>query len=170
MQDIIDIYGPVALPEPPPYLLYACLAAAGICLVILIYLLRRRLKQQKPSVPDPADTALAELSRARAMLAEAGVAVYCSQVADILRGYVEQRSGCLITRQTTIESLQNLKHQRQQIIGGEQLRSLQDCFALCDQVKFARFSPDSKETELLGQRAASFVSTTRAGQAGGALP
>ena len=170
MQDIIDIYGPLELPEPPPYLWYAAVAAAGISLALLIYLLRRRLKQKKETVADPTDTALAELNEAQALLPETGVADYCNKVADILRSYVEQRSGCRITRQTTTESLQNLKYERQHVIGGEQLTSLQNCFALCDRVKFARFTPDSEETELLGQLAHAFVSTTRTDQTGGLVP
>ncbi len=156
MQDIFDIYGPVELPDPPPYHWYALLAALGSALSVLFYFIYRTLNKKETATIDPADVARSELHRAEALLPSSGIVPYCQKVSDTLRTYVEQRTGCKITRRTTSESLRDLANQKH--LSSAEIDTLERCFRICDKVKFARFSLHSRETETLAEQALWLVS------------
>jgi len=168
--DIHDIYGPVPLPEPPPYLLYGLVALifSAICLVLFL-LYRFRQKRRRPVQIDPAAKALKRLADARSAHKKTGdIAAYCDEVSAALRSYIEQQTGYRISSLTTLESVRELE--RRQCSGyadKERLDLLRRCFTRCDMVKFARFTPEPGEAEGLGRLAASCIAGNTA-MSGGA--
>jgi hypothetical protein len=168
ISDIHDIYGPVPLPEPPPYWQYCLgillITAAGALLFVMY---RFKRDQENGTNTNPAVQARADLQRAKKIRGETGDLLrYCDDVATILRTYVEQVSGYRISSRTTLESLRELEKSEvhHPFTGKETLDLLRRCFSQCDMVKFARFSPDKVEIEHIGTLAESFVSTTSTGE------
>lgn len=169
--DILDIYGPIELPEPVPYIRYAVFAllAAGAigCLTFFILHRQKRLRSRR-NASDPADLALAELRRAallRNKTGESGVfgsITYCESVSQILRDYIEAVSSRRIVSQTSTECLDKLGRSRNQMpgLGNEQIDILKQCFRRCDMAKFAHAAPDLSETASLGEMAESFIAAT----------
>ena len=66
--DVIDIYGPIVLPNPPPYYVFALLLLALIAAFICYYFWKKRQKDKPLVLPDPAELALASLQRAELQL------------------------------------------------------------------------------------------------------
>ncbi len=169
--DILDIYGPIELPEPLPYGRYALFALLGASAIGCLTLLLHRSKQRKfhRALPDPADLALEELRRASLLYGHSGdsgsigAIAYCESVSRILRDYIEAISSRRIVSQTSSECLKKLGKAQPQIsgLGNEQIDILKHCFKRCDMAKFAHAAPDSRETAALGEMAESFIAATR---------
>ncbi|MBT8334122.1 MAG: hypothetical protein KJP19_06790 [Deltaproteobacteria bacterium] len=161
--DVIDIYGPIVLPNPPPYYVYALLLLALIAAFICYYFWKKR-QQEKPLVlPDPAELALASLQRAELQLPETGPLVFAAEASQILRSYIEQTFNIGMTRQTTTEFFSELN---QKIITDQgplssHVESLKQCLSLCDLVKFARFLPEGGAVKALGNNVRTFIKETR---------
>ena len=166
--DIQDIYGPISLPESPPYRLYglgALLIAAAAALLLAV--LRFRKKEKTVVRIDAGARALAELHKAGRKRLETGdVPGYCDHVTATLRTYVEEVTGYRISSRTTLESLNELVQRtgRSLISDPDRLDLLRRCLSRCDMVKFARFAPDQHEAERIGTLAEAFISSTSAGE------
>lgn len=161
--DIIDIYGPIVLPEPPPYYIFAMLLLALIVAVICYYFWRKR-KQDKPLVlPDPAELALASLQRAELQLPKTGPLVFASEASHILRSYIERSYNIGMTRQTTTEFFSDLNRNisTDQSPLASHVESLKQCLSLCDLVKFARFLPEGGAVKALANNVRTFIEETR---------
>lgn len=161
--DVIDIYGPIVLPNPPPYYLYALLLLALIAAVICYYFWRKR-QQDKPLVlPDPAELALASLQRAELQLPQTGPLVFATEASQILRSYIEQTFSIGMTRQTTTEFFSNLNRKISTDQGplSSHVESLKQCLSLCDLVKFARFLPKGDAVKALANTVRTFIKQTR---------
>jgi hypothetical protein len=156
ISDIIDIYGPLDLAEQPPYLLYTALVSAALLGSGAVYFIYRRLSRSKASPVDYAAIARRELHRSEAQRQHLPPPVYCQTISDILRMYLEQRTGCRITRRTSAETLDDLR--RSSGLDSIEVDMVARCFSICDQVKFGRFSPPPEETQRLGRLALALVS------------
>ncbi len=170
MSDIIDIYGPLDLAEPPPYLLYAALFSAALLGAGMVYFVYRRQNRTVIAPADYAAIARRELGRVEDERHRLTTPAYCQKISDILKAYLEQRTGCRVTRRTSSEALEDLK--RNSVLNSGEIDMLQHCLAICDMVKFGRFSPAPEQTERLGRLALALVSevseTSRDRGAGGA--
>jgi hypothetical protein len=156
ISDIIDIYGPLDLAEQPPYLLYAALVSAVLLGTGAVYFIYRRLRRTKATPADYAAIARHQIDRAEAQRQHLTPPIYCQKISDILRIYLEQRTGRRVTRRTSSEALEDLG--RNSGLNGSEIEMLRRCFSICDMVKFGRFSPPHEETERLGRLALALVS------------
>jgi hypothetical protein len=165
LQDIYDIYGPVPLPEPPPYGLYALLATAGVLLAGLIFFIQRRFAGKETAQIDPAAAARAELSRAETLLEQAEIGAYCDRISALLKGCIERLSGSRVDSRTSSESLESLHRSGQ--LDSSEIDMLSQCFNICDAVKFRRYSPAPEEIEILGRLTRALVLDKDADTTGG---
>ncbi len=157
--DVLDIYGPILLPEPFNWLPYlsALLVILLFCIFFIVY-----LKKRKPSIAasaPPHETALAELVEARRYIENNQSLQYAQRISAILRTYIERRFHIRVTRQTTVEFL--LEAQRDQ---DSQLyrykESLKKCLELCDLAKYARKATTRANMEDMEESVRSFIKDT----------
>ena len=163
-EDILDIYGPLPLPEPKPYLCYALFVLLFLMLVVGIWVSWRYYKNRKETNPvDPARTALSSLDSAERKLPVNGVVFFADEVSQLLRSYIEARFHLPITSCTTNEFFRQLQlnpeADRYPVITGKD--DLEASLELCDKIKFSRFLPESEAVRLLGERVRRFIEVTR---------
>jgi len=164
VEDIRDIYGPILLPEPPPYLLYGVGILLVILLIVAIWLLWVFMKKRKNSEEtDPAVLALCSLKEAEAGLPQRGILFFAGEVSQILRSYIEAQFSIPTTSCTTSEFFSSLDTSY-----GNQLATLTDhddilkhTLMLCDRIKFSRFLPDHDAVSSLTRGVHRFIETTR---------
>ena len=161
--DILDIYGPLALAEPFPYLL----SGAGLLLLVLLAValwlfLAHRKKRTDDRKPDPAIAALHSLQDAEEGLQRFGIGFFAGEVSRILRSYLEARFSLPATSSTTSEFFANLETspaQEEMLVQHDNL--LRHCLLLCDRVKFSRFLPEQEAVGALARSARHFIEATR---------
>jgi hypothetical protein len=159
-EELRDIYGPVPIQEPVPYLLL--LGAAGLLLVLGFLSWRFWKKRSKPGpVPIPPwEKALRELAEARSLLSPEHGLTYMDRASTILRHYIEARFLIQSTRQTTGEFLHGL----QSVTPSSPLMTfrneLQNCLEQADLAKFAHRRPGQQNLELMEKAVTTFVKKT----------
>ena len=163
VDDIRDIYGPLVLAEPIPYLLYGAGLLILILLVIALWLvLAYRKKRTTGKQPDPASVALHSLQEAEDGLQRFGILFFAGEVSRILRSYIEARFSIPATSSTTSEFFSRLETSSGQLDTlarhGDPLRQ---CLLLCDRVKFSRFLPEHESVGSLAGSARNFIEATR---------
>lgn len=163
-EDIRDIYGPILLPEPPPYLLYGIGILFVTLLIVAIWLLWVFMKKRKNSEAiDPAVLALCSLDEAEAGLPQRGILFFAGEVSQILRSYIEAQFSIETTSCTTSEFFSSLdtSHEGQLALLTDHDDILKHCLILCDRIKFSRFLPDHDAVRSLKRSVRSFIETTR---------
>lgn len=163
-EDIRDIYGPILLPEPPPYLLYGVGILLVILLIVAIWLLWVFLKKRKNSEEtDPAVLALCSLKEAEAGLPQRGILFFAGEVSQILRSYIESQFSIPTTSCTTSEFFSGLdtSYESQLAPLTDHDDILKHCLILCDRIKFSCFLPDHEAVRSLTRSVRSFIETTR---------
>ena len=163
-EDIRDIYGPIPLPAPPPYILYGVgillviLLIVAICLLLVI--MKKRRNNEKT---DPAVLALCSLKEAEAGLPQHGILFFAGEVSQILRSYIEAQFSIPTTSCTTSEFFSSLetsyKSQLATLTNHDDI--LKHCLMLCDRIKFSRFLPDHEAVGSLTRSVRRFIETTR---------
>jgi hypothetical protein len=133
-----DIYGPIDLPGPVPYLLYGLIALAVILAFLALYWwLYKRPKPAVSPIP-PAMIARDELMRARELMKPEQALRYMERISEILRRYLESRFHLPTTRQTTREFFRSLGHKLPEHLSSTSFKAeLKDCLDQCDLAKFA---------------------------------
>ena len=163
-EDIRDIYGPISLPEPPPYLLYGVFILLAIILVIAAWITWAYIKKKKSDQKiDPAARALYSLKKAEDGLSELGILFFAGEVSQILRSYIEARFFIPTTSCTTSEFFSGLEttFDNQSSILTKHDDTLKQCLMLCDRIKFSRFLPEHEAVRSLAERVRSFIDKTR---------
>ena len=163
-QDIRDIYGPILLPEPVPYLLYGAGFVLAVLLIggcwILWLFIRKRKKNDHI---DPAVLALSSLEEAEKRLPESGVFFFAGEVSRILRSYIEAQFSVPTTSCTTSEFFASLetsfKGQLTNLSNHDDI--LKQCLSLCDKIKFSRFLPEHEAVNALTEHVRSFIAETQ---------
>ncbi len=161
--DIRDIYGPVLLPEQPPYLLYGAGLVLSLLLILALWLIWRYVRKKKGlKKVDPALHALSSLSRAEAGLSESGILLFAAEVSRILRSYIEAQFSVPATRCTTAEFFSRIESPfENQFSLTKDDTILKQCLTLCDRIKFSRYHPDHEAVNLLAENVRCFIETTR---------
>ena len=157
---------PVTLKEVTPYILGVILAAA--LLFFIFYYLRMRKNNrslfsllERPKDP-PHVTALRALDRIKEqkLWQNDKIKQYYSEVSDVLRVYIENRFDIPAMEQTSVETLQAFKKQRE-LISGKSLDELQQILSLADLVKFAKYAPLPDDNNMTMVHAYFFVNETK---------
>lgn len=161
--DIRDIYGPVILPEQPPYLLYGAGFLLSLLLILALWFIWRYVRKNKGfKKVDPALLALSSLSKAEAGLPELGIPFFAAEVSRILRSYIEARFNIPATRCTTVEFFSRLDSSFENQLGMiKDDPVLKQCLILCDKIKFSRYHPGREAVNILAENVRCFIETTR---------
>ena len=161
--DILDIYGPLPLAEPFPYLLYGAGLLLLVMLVIALWLfLAYRKKRMNDRKPDPASLALHSLQEAEDGLQRFGIFFFAGEVSRILRSYIEARFSLPATSSTTSEFFSSLETSSGQVeMLSQHDNLLRQCLLLCDRGKFSRFLPEHEAVGSLAGSARNFIEATR---------
>lgn len=157
-EDIVDIFGPLPLPEPfnwkiPVLILLALLIVAGL----IFFILKRKKKSIPP--PPPHEIALADLQEARELIKKQHSLLYAERASKILRTYLEQRFHLKTTRQTTEEFLQAIPHSSSAELSRSQ-DQLSTCLKHCDMAKYAHKKSDVSGMENIEKSITDFIENT----------
>lgn len=169
--DIMDIYGPLPLPDSPPILFFVLAAGGAILLAGLLLLVLRRRRTARTSGPGPAETALHALQEARRAASDHGdTRRYADELCRILRRYIEASCRLRTTRMTSREFLARLSADRS--VPASLVRmtgNLESFLALCDRVKFGGCMPAGETCEAMAQTVRSCIDSLSAssGREGG---
>lgn len=156
-----DIYGPITLAEPFPYLLYGIILLLVLVAGAIIYWLWRTKKPQAFTQVPPDVVARDALLRARELMDENGAVPYMDRVSQILRSYLETQFQLPITRRTTREfftEMKNMVSQHPPLL--EFQHSLKECLAQCDMAKYAHQSCDRHQLMQLEDSILTFINNS----------
>lgn len=160
--DILDIRGPVPLPEKTNFPLIIAISLLALLLVVtLFYFLRKRFKRTPPP-PTPGEIALMELQEARDLKEKGQALQYIERLSNIIRRYIEAQFHIGFTRQTTSEFLHSMATETG---GSKKLlqphrQMLQQCMEQCDMAKYAHNTPGDEGLEKMENSFHRFISTT----------
>jgi hypothetical protein len=115
------------------------------------------LRRPKPQTPPklPRQRALEALEAMGEQVERVNPYEFSIRVSNILRGYVTEQYGLPLTRQTSVEFLEQLA--RNQQFSGDEKTLLQDFLNRCDLIKFARYQATSADSRMLLEEATRFV-------------
>ena len=157
--DIRDIKPPVEIPDPWLWLWIALgiLAAAAVAFVVW-WMMRRKqeLATVVPVVP-PHIRAKHKLAEALRFISDPNL--FCTEVSNTLRVYLEERFELRAPERTTEEFLVELQNSKQLTL--DQKLSLGEFLQSCDLVKFARFEPTETNLRQLHDAALRLVDETQ---------
>jgi hypothetical protein len=155
LKDIVDISGEF------PVLPVVILILAALAVTALIYFRKKRGKEEKPALPPKSAEEIARdaLKALREMrLIEKGlIKEYYIRLSDIIRTYIENRYGIFSMDRTTLELFQEMKSKR---IERSHVDKINYFLEDCDMVKFAKYTPDQKETEEIYKKAEEIIDIT----------
>ncbi|HKK82297.1 MAG TPA: BatD family protein [Prolixibacteraceae bacterium] len=170
MQGPIDIKepyeAPVTFKEIAPWL-FGILLGAGL-IFLIIYAINRR-KNNKPifSFPqkpkEPAHIiALRELDQIKEqkLWQQGKIKEYYSEVTDALREYIENRFGITAMELTTEEIIRKINEQKG-LLDEKSYEYLKQMLSSADLVKFAKYTPQPEDNEILLVNAYFFINQTK---------
>ncbi len=159
--EIKDAAGP--LDVPANYTPAIVIAAALLATVVAVYLLwRRRTARIAAAVRVPAHEIAyraLEALLARGLVEKGLYKEFTSEVADILRRYVEDRFGLRAPERTTEEFLAEARDGLP--VGEERKGILAEFLAHCDLVKFASLEPSEDDVKRTFATARDFIEATK---------
>lgn len=159
-EDIRPLKAPVEIPSNA-WMLWGAMALAFVVGAFWLWwsaTKKRRIAPTAPPPPPPAVRARQRLKEALGLINEPKL--FCSEVADALRVYLEERFHLHAPERTTEEFLSEL--QSSATLSPPQKVSLQDFLTKCDLAKFARYKPSMMELMAMQRAAIEFVDQTDA--------
>lgn len=165
--DIKMPYGaPLTLKEVTPYILGVILI--GAIIFFLLYSIKRKKNNRPifarpPKPKEPAHVvALRELDRIKAekIWQKGKTKQFYSEVTDALRVYIEDRFGIRAMEQTTEETIESFRVQKD-LLNEKCFTNLSQILQLADLVKFAKYKPLPDDDNLTLVNAYFFVNDTK---------
>ncbi len=158
-----DIKGPVGLwPQFHLYLLLAALALAASAVVAAFIIAARTRKARRALEAIPAHILayrqLEEL-KAKNLVAQGKLKAFFIELSGIVRYYLENRFHLKAPEMTTEEFFFSVKDSA--ALAGEHQAVLKEFLVCCDLVKFAKYSPQSREIENALETAQRFIDQTK---------
>lgn len=161
--DIYDIKGPVPIQTGHP-LLIRILAGLAVLLVIgLLFMWWWKKHYRRQRAMQAHEVALAMLDEARRLKDPARARVFAARIADILRGYIEDRFFLSARRQTTREFIDSLTD-GSRVVPPElaaHSRDLRIWLEHCDMAKFACYAPSAETMVEMEKAVRDFIELTR---------
>ncbi len=156
-EDIRDIRGPISIPYPWLWAVYA----GGVLLLLLIaWAIWRLILKGRPLRPKSSHKiALERLEKARALMRPDKAEEFSVAVSDAIRTYIEKRFNLGATHHTTEEFMRRLASGRPLILS-EHTRVLEEFLGHCDLAKFARYTLSVEQMKAMHQSAWQFVEKT----------
>lgn len=161
--DIRDIKGPVPIQTGHP-LLIRILAGLAVLLVIgLLFMWWWKKYHRRQRAMQAHEVALAMLDEARRLKDPARARVFAARIADILRGYIEDRFFLSARRQTTREFIGSLTDGSRAVPLelAAHSRDLRIWLEDCDMAKFACYAPSAETMEEMEKAVRDFIELTR---------
>jgi hypothetical protein len=155
-EDIRDIRGPVEIPAPAPWALYA-MATLSITLAVAV-LCRKRAQSLSAH-----ERAFASLTAARSLMEPALARQYATAVSDAVRRYIEERFQVPAGRRTTPEFLESVAGEPPPLMR-DHLAPLKELLDSSDRAKFGGFVLAPAQIEGMHACAWTFVAATRAAE------
>jgi len=155
--DILDIRGPIHIPDPRLWLFYAL---AGILLLLLAYVVwkwfrKRKIFQSKEAF----EIAFEELKKAKALMKPEMAERFSVMVSKTIRNYVEKRFGMKVTRKTTHEFITQVAAKPTSELNRHS-EPLREFLGHCDLAKFARQTFSEEQMGKMYRSAWRFVEET----------
>ncbi len=156
--DIRDIRGPIHIPDPTRWLLYAL---GGAFLLFLAWVAWKYFGRRKAFRARKAyEIAFEELERAKAYMVPENAERFSVMVSGTVRTYVEKRFNMQVTRKTTREFI-SLVAEKPSSELTRHSESLQAFLSHCDLAKFARRTLSTQEMKDMLESAWQFVLETK---------
>jgi len=161
-EELLDIKGPVEIPDHNLTLLMSIAALLLVILIILLIILWRR-RAGKHRAVQAHEQALQQLTKAKQLIDNGDVAAFVTLIDQTLRGYIEQRFAISARRQTTREFISGLTSGKRTVprLLADNSTNLQTWLEHCDLVKFARGSLDRETMENMLVNLRTFLESTR---------
>lgn len=155
--DIRDIRGPIHIPDPRLWLIYAVGAALLLLLTWAIWKWFRNRQSLRSKTPF--EIALEELEKAKALMTPEMGERFSVMVSRTIRTYIEKQFGMKATRKTTQEFISQVAAEPTGELNrySESLRKFLDH---CDLAKFARYSFSKEQMGEMHKSARRFVLET----------
>jgi hypothetical protein len=156
--DIRDIRGPIHIPDPGLWILYAL---GGVLLLFLAWAVWKWFSKQKSLRHKEAfEIAFEELEKAKALMKPEMAESFSVMVSKTIRTYVEKRFGMKVTRKTTHEFIALVAAEPSSELNRHS-EALQEFLGHLDLAKFARRTFSGEQMEKMHRSAWRFVEETR---------
>jgi hypothetical protein len=152
-EDIRDIRSPKHL---PPAWLWAAYTAGALVLACAAFGAWCWYRRDKVLVKLPYEIALDRLEEARRFMTPEQAHAFCTEVSEVIRGYIEFRFNVRAAHRTTEEFLHDLLEEKQDKLAAHRA-SLAEFLQHCDLAKFALWQFSVSEMEAMHGSARVFV-------------
>lgn len=157
-----DIRGPkdlieIPVPEKPPILLWSCIAATLLVIVIVIVLWKTRARKQH--LKSPSQVALAALTELEKNPNPLAAEAFANRAAQTVRQYIAEHFNLAAPRRTSEEFLSDLSMAKDSPVHA-QSDHLKSFLNSCDLAKFAGSNLNSTQREALIESARRFIDAT----------
>jgi hypothetical protein len=153
-QEFHDIAPPVNYSLIPTWIIFVGVLLALTLVGGFIWLMARRRKAVAPA-KSPRERALEALVRMQDQVETLTPYRFSIRVSDILRRYVTEQYNLPVTRQTSVEFLEQLRQSSP--FSEDEKELLEDFLNRCDLIKFARYHATTADSRMLVEEAARFV-------------
>ena len=157
--DIRPLKPPVPIANPWAWFWWGLVLALVAGAILAAWLWRRKKRAMQPPVPTVPPHVRAKQKLAEALLHLSDPRVFCIEVSDAIRWYLEERFDFRAPERTTEEFLVEL--QATPRLSSAQKASLSVFLESCDLVKFAKFEPTEAALRELHESACRLVDETR---------
>jgi len=151
--DIRDIRSPRHLPTPWLWVAYS---VGALILAIAAFAAWRWYQRGKFTAKLPYEIALDRLEEARRFMTPEQAHAFCTEVSEVIRGYIEFRFNVRAAHRTTEEFLHDLLEEKQDKLAAHRT-SLAEFLQHCDLAKFALWQFSVPEMEAMHGSARAFV-------------
>jgi len=152
-EDIRDIRSPRHLPTP---WLWAAYSAGAVLFALAAFAAWRWYRRGRFTAKLPYEIALDRLEEARRLMTPEQAHAFCTEVSEVIRGYIEFRFNVRAAHRTTEEFLHDLLEERQEKLVAHRA-SLVEFLQHCDLAKFALWQFSVPEMEAMHSSARAFV-------------
>ncbi len=161
--DIRDIKGPLPVQTGKPLLLWGLSGLAALLVFGLLFMWwwKKHHRQQRAMLAH--EVAFALLDEARGLKSPDQARVFAARIADILRGYIEDRFLLSARRQTTREFITSLTGGTREVPPelAAHGRDLRTWLEHCDMAKFACYAPSAETMDEMETAVRDFIELTR---------
>ncbi len=161
--DIRDIKGPLPLPTGKPLLLWGLSGLAVLLVFGLLFMWWWKKHHRRQRAMLAHEVAFALLDEARGLKSPDQARVFAARIADILRGYIEDRFLLSARRQTTREFITSLTGGTREVPPelAAHGRDLRMWLEHCDMAKFACYAPSAEIMDEMEKAVRDFIESTR---------